>query len=51
VISTNLKGDSIFNADIKNCVNDVLKGIQFPAPKGSGNVEVKQPINFYPQRL
>jgi hypothetical protein len=51
VISTNLKGDSIFNGDIKNCVNDVLKGIQFPAPKGSGNVEVKQPINFYPQRL
>ncbi|MFZ4713883.1 MAG: AgmX/PglI C-terminal domain-containing protein [Bacteriovoracaceae bacterium] len=51
VISSNVKGDQIFNASVKDCVTNVLQGIPFPAPKGSGNVEVKQPINFYPQRL
>lgn len=50
-ISQNLIGDANFTGAIKECVGNVLKGIQFPQPKGSGNVEVKQSINFYPQRL
>lgn len=50
-VSQNLTGDQNFTGAIKDCVGNVLKGIQFPQPKGSGNVEVKQAINFYPQRL
>lgn len=51
VIKSLVTGDSTLTPEIKSCVGNVLKGIQFPQPKGSGNVEVKQPINFYPQRL
>ncbi|MDH4468017.1 MAG: AgmX/PglI C-terminal domain-containing protein [Bacteriovoracaceae bacterium] len=29
-----------------NCINGVLKSINFPKPKGGGKVEVKQPLNF-----
>lgn len=36
---------------VKSCVVRVLRGIQFPPPRGGGTVEVKQPFNFYPQRL
>ena len=33
---------------VTSCVVNVLKGIRFPAPPGGGTVEVRQPINFYP---
>lgn len=36
---------------VKKCVVDVLRGIQFPEPMGGGTVEVKQPMNFYPKRI
>lgn len=36
---------------VKRCVVNVLKGIQFPEPRGGGSVEVKQPMNFYPKKL
>lgn len=36
---------------VKRCVVDVLRGIQFPEPMGGGTVEVKQPMNFYPKRI
>ena len=35
-------------ADVRGCVVNVLRGIQFPAPLGGGEVEVNQPFNFYP---
>ncbi len=35
--------------DVKKCVVNVLKGIQFPEPPGGGVVEVRQPFNFYPE--
>lgn len=43
--------ESELPTSIKECVVNVLKGIPFPEPKGGGNVEVKQPINFYPKRI
>ncbi|MBY0516744.1 MAG: AgmX/PglI C-terminal domain-containing protein [Bacteriovoracaceae bacterium] len=43
--SSNLPGQ------VKRCVVDVLRGIQFPEPLGGGTVEVKQPMNFYPKRI
>jgi outer membrane biosynthesis protein TonB len=36
---------------VKKCVVNVLRGIQFPEPRGGGTVEVKQPMNFYPKRI
>lgn len=39
---------NLLPADAKRCVARVLKGIAFPAPRGGGVVDVKQPINFYP---
>ncbi len=35
-----------FSEEGKGCVRNVLKGIQFPKPKGGGVVEIKQPLNF-----
>lgn len=35
-------------AKVKTCVINVLRGISFPEPLGGGTVEVKQPMNFYP---
>jgi len=46
VISDALKSDNV-----KGCVASVLKGIQFPSPKGGGTVKVKQPINFYARKV
>lgn len=37
--------------NVKGCVVNVLRGIQFPSPMGGGTVDVKQPFNFYPKRL
>ncbi len=44
-------GGSSLPGQVRRCVVDVLKGIQFPQPLGGGTVEVKQPMNFYPKRL
>lgn len=46
-----VSGDSKIPQPVKNCVAGVLRDIQFPSPKGGGNVEVKQPFNFYPKNL
>ncbi len=37
--------------NVRKCVGNVLRGIQFPSPKGGGNVEVKQPINFQAKKI
>lgn len=42
-------GDRGITPKVKSCVGSVLRDITFPAPKGGGIVEVKQPMNFYPK--
>ena len=44
-------GNSALPAPVRNCVVNVLRGIQFPRPMGGGTVEVKQPFNFMSQRM
>jgi hypothetical protein len=44
-------GNNSITGQVKNCVTGVLRGIQFPSPKGGGSVEVKQPMNFYPKQF
>lgn len=51
VLNPRVTGPAQFNSNVKSCMNDVLKGIEFPAPKGGGSVEIRQPLNLYPKRL
>jgi len=44
-------GTTQLPANVKGCVVNVLRGIQFPSPMGGGTVDVKQPFNFYPKRI
>jgi hypothetical protein len=34
--------------EVANCVADVIKGIEFPKPKGGGGVQVNYPFTFRP---
>jgi hypothetical protein len=36
------------DAEVANCVADVIKGIEFPKPKGGGGVQVNYPFTFRP---
>ncbi len=45
----NIGGGTAITPKVKGCVGDILRDITFPAPKGGGIVEVKQPMNFYPK--
>lgn len=51
VKNPNVSGDNRIPQTVKTCVAGVLKDIQFPSPKGGGDVGVKQPFNFYPKNL
>lgn len=46
-----VSGRSRLSASVKKCVVNVLRGIQFPSPRGGGTVDVKQPMNFYPESM
>jgi hypothetical protein len=51
VESEKVFGDSSITPQVKSCVAGVLRAIQFPSPQGGGRVEVRQPVNFYPNKL
>ncbi len=51
VTQAGIDGSSALPTDVKKCVVQVLKGINFPEPMGGGTVGVKQPMNFYPKKL
>lgn len=36
------------NGEVASCVASVIKGIEFPKPKGGGGVQVNYPFNFRP---
>ena len=46
-----VSGSSRLPANVKKCVVNVLRGIKFPSPRGGGTVDVKQPMNFYPESV
>jgi hypothetical protein len=37
------------NANVASCVAAVIKGIEFPKPKGGGGVQVNYPFTFRPE--
>ncbi|MBF0297692.1 MAG: AgmX/PglI C-terminal domain-containing protein [Oligoflexia bacterium] len=51
VVKAGIDGDTSLPVNVHECVVNVLKSIQFPAPKGGGQVETHQPIRFYPKRI
>lgn len=46
-----ITSEEITSDKVRDCMKNVLHGIQFPAPKGDRTVEVNQPMNLYPKRI
>ncbi|MBF0361947.1 MAG: AgmX/PglI C-terminal domain-containing protein [Oligoflexia bacterium] len=51
VLKAGIDGDTSLPSNVCECVINILKTIQFPAPKGGGQVETHQPIRFYPKKI
>ncbi|MBC7427037.1 MAG: AgmX/PglI C-terminal domain-containing protein [Bacteriovorax sp.] len=46
-----ITSEEIKSDKVRDCMKNVLQGIQFPAPGGTRTVEVNQPIYLYPKRM
>ncbi len=51
VSKAGIDGGTSLPGGVTRCVVNVLRGIEFPSPRGGGRVDVRQPLNFYPQRI
>lgn len=51
VVKAGVTSEANLTPQVKECVLSVLKGIPFPEPKGGGQAEINQPINFFPKRF
>jgi hypothetical protein len=51
VTTSEIISEEITSDQVRDCIKNVLHGIQFPSPGGGKTVEVYQPINFYPKRI
>lgn len=51
VTKSEIQSEEISSDKVRDCIKNVLHGIQFPKPPSGGNYEVSQPMNFYPKRM
>jgi len=51
VSRSEVSSDEITSDKVRDCMKDVLHGIQFPSPRGASTVEVRQSMNLYPKRI
>lgn len=51
VTKSEIQSEEISSDKVRDCIKNVLHGIQFPSPGAGKNVDVSQPINFYPKRM
>ncbi len=51
VSKSSITSEEITSDKVRECMKNVLHGIQFPSPKGGRTVEVNQPMNLYPKRI
>jgi hypothetical protein len=51
VTTSSIISDEITSDKVRECIKDVLHGIQFPKPAGGKTVQVNQPMNLYPKRI
>jgi hypothetical protein len=51
VTTSEILSEEITQDQVRDCIKNVLHGIQFPSPGGGRTVEVNQPMNFYAKRI
>ncbi|NOT78080.1 MAG: AgmX/PglI C-terminal domain-containing protein [Bacteriovoracaceae bacterium] len=51
VTKSEIQSEEISSDKVRDCIKNVLGGIQFPSPGAGKTVDVSQPINFYPKRI
>ena len=51
VTKSEIQSEEISSDKVRDCIKNVLHGIQFPSPGAGKTVDVAQPINFYPKRI
>ncbi len=51
VTKSEIQSEEISSDKVRDCIKNVLGGIQFPSPGAGKTVDVAQPINFYPKRI
>lgn len=51
VASSEIQSEEITSDKVRDCIRNVLHGIQFPRPGAGNSVDVNQPMNFYPKRM
>jgi hypothetical protein len=51
VRNSSITSDEITSDKVRDCMKNVLHGIQFPSPREGKSVEVNQPMNLYPKRI
>jgi hypothetical protein len=51
VTKSEIQSEEISSDKVRDCIKNVLHGIQFPRPTSGGNYDVSQPMNFYPKRM
>lgn len=51
VSRSEITSQEITSDKVRDCMKNVLQGIQFPTPRGGKTVEVNQPMNLYPKRM
>jgi hypothetical protein len=51
VTSSDITSEDMTTDKVRDCIKNVLHGIQFPVPAEKRTVDVFQPMNFYPKRI
>jgi hypothetical protein len=51
VSTSSIISEEISSDKVRECIKNVLHGIQFPVPAGGKSVQVNQPMNLYPKRI
>jgi hypothetical protein len=51
VLKSEILSEEISSDKVRDCIKNVLHGIQFPSPGDGKTYDVSQPLNFYPKRM
>lgn len=51
VLKSEILSEEISSDKVRDCIKNVLHGIQFPSPGDGKTYDVAQPMNFYPKRI
>ena len=51
VTKSEIQSEEISSDKVRDCIKNVLHGIQFPVPGSGKSYDVSQPMNFYPKRM